>query len=148
MRPLKFPRERGIAAIELALLLPLLVMMLAFPVYLGRVFWHYTVIEHAAQDAARYLSKVPVSEMANPARAATVTAVVNQIVAAELAELAPGAHPYALAVACDSGVCIGFNKPITIVVNIRVLMQDVLFPGSTDLTLPIEAYVTYPYLGR
>lgn len=148
MTPLPLRGQRGIAAIELALLLPLLVMMLAFPAYLGRVFWHYTMIEHAAQDAARYLSKVPVSEISNPARAATVAAVANQIVAAELAELAPGKYPYALTVTCGNGICVGFNTPPTVGVNIQVLVQDVLFPGSTHLSLPIEANVTYPYLGR
>lgn len=141
-------RQRGIAAVELALLLPLFVLLLAFPVYLGRVLWHYTVIEHAAQDAARYLSKVPLSEMTNPARAATVVAVANQIVAAELAELAPGKYPYLLAVACGNAVCGGFSKPVTVGVNIQVFMEDVLFPGATHLSLPLEADVTYPYLGR
>jgi Flp pilus assembly protein TadG len=141
-------RQRGIAAIELALLLPLFVMMLVFPVYLGRVFWHYTVIEHAAQDAARYLSKVPLSEMTNPGRAATVVAVANQIVVAELAELAPGKYPYTLAVACNNAVCGGFIEPATVGVTIQVYMEDVLFPGTTHLRLPLEADVTYPYLRR
>ena len=49
-------RQRGIAAVELALVLPVLFILVMFPLYLGRVYWHYTAIQYAAQDAARYLS--------------------------------------------------------------------------------------------
>ncbi|HWW73127.1 MAG TPA: TadE family protein [Duganella sp.] len=141
-------RQRGIAAVELALMMPILVLMLVMPLYLGRVFWHYTVIEHAAQDAARYLSKIPVAELSNPARAPTVVAAANAIVAEELAELSPGGYGYGLLISCDGSVCLGFSKPATVRVNISLLIQDIFFPGLNSLSIPLYADVSYPYLGR
>lgn len=141
-------RRRGMAAIELALLLPLLVLLLSVPLYLGRVLWHYTAIERAAQDAARYLSRVPLSEMSNPARAPAAVAVANALVAEELAELRPGGYPYLLLVSCDGVTCGGYSTPATVTVGIQLYMDDTGFPASTGGTLPLAAYVSLAYLGR
>jgi Flp pilus assembly protein TadG len=46
-------RQRGVAAVEFAILVPLLLILLTAPLYIGRVLWHYTVIHKAAHDAAR-----------------------------------------------------------------------------------------------
>jgi hypothetical protein len=140
--------QRGIAAVELAVILPLFVVLLAFPVYLGRVFWHYSVIQQAAQDAARYLSKAPLAEMSNPTRAVAVAAVANQIVAEELAELAPGSIPTIVTVVCDGGSCGGMVRPATVRVNIQMYMEDIFFSDYTSLTLPLIVDVSYPYLGN
>ena len=142
------PRQRGIAAVELAVMMPVLIFMLVFPLYLGRVFWHYTVIQHAAQDAARYLSKIPASEMANPLRAPDLAKVAEAIADAQLTELAPGAFRYGLVVTCDGGLCLGFNRPAVVRVNIQVLMEDIFFSGYTSLTLSLTADVSYPYMGK
>lgn len=141
-------RQRGIAAVELALILPVLVLMLIFPLYLGRVYWHYTVIQHAAHDAARYLSKAPDTEMSNPARAVAVASVADTIIAMELAELAPGAYPYVAQVNCDSGPCVGYSKPSKVRVSIQLLVEDIFFPGYLSLTIPLTVDVSYPYMGR
>jgi uncharacterized membrane protein len=141
-------RQRGIAAVELAIVLPVLVLLLVFPLYLGRVFWHYTALQYAAQDAARYLSKAPVSEMGNPTRGAAVTAVAEAIVAQELAELAPGSFPYALVITCDGTACVGFATPAVVRVNITLFMEDIFFASYTQLNLRLVADVTHPYLGR
>ena len=141
-------QQRGIAAIELAIMLPVIVLMLVMPLYLGRVFWHYTVIQNAANDAARYLSKIPVTEMTNPARAPALVAVANAIVAEELAELAPGAYGYSLVITCDGMGCVGFTRPAVVRVTISVLVQEIFFPGLNNLTIPLGVDVTYPYLGR
>jgi len=142
------PRQRGIAALELALVLPIFLVMLAFPLYLGRVLWHYTVIERAAQDAARYLSTIPVSEIKNTALAPAVAAVANNIISAEIAELAPGIEPPSVNVTCDGGACVGFAVPLTVTVNIQLQMDDVFFSEATELSMPLTAHVSYPYLGK
>lgn len=141
-------RQRGIAAVELAVMMPVLILMLVFPLYLGRVFWHYTVIQHAAHDAARYLSKVPASELSNPLRAKDVAAVAEAIIAEQIAELAPGAFPAELLVTCDGGKCVGFARPAVVRVNIQLFMEDIFFSGYTSLTLMLAADVSYPYIGR
>lgn len=46
-------RERGQALVELAVLLPVLMIMLVGIIDLGRVFYHSVVIANAARDGAR-----------------------------------------------------------------------------------------------
>lgn len=141
-------RQRGIAAVELAFVLPVLVMLLIFPLYLGRVYWHYTVIQHAAQDAARYLSKVPASEIGNPTRASQVADIAKEIVRQELEELAPGTYPPDVVIACNNGNCVGFLTPTTVRVSIQVQMEDIFFSDYTQLIIPLSIDVVYPYMGR
>jgi len=141
-------RQRGIAAVELALVLPILLLLLAFPLYLGRVLWHYTVIERAAQDAARYLSTIPASEIKNTALAPAVAAVASNIAAAEIAELAPGSVLPVVNINCDSATCAGITTPSTVRVSIQVQVDDIFYSGVTGLSVPLTAYVSYPYLGR
>ena len=141
-------RQRGIAAVELALVLPVLFILVMFPLYLGRVYWHYTAIQYAAQDAARYLSKVPVSEFQTP-RIAAMTAVASAIAAQDLAELAPGYSPYMIALECGGGPCTGAStRPASVQVKIRVAMEDIFFSGRTGMDMTLTAEVTYPYVGR
>lgn len=44
-------RQRGIAALELALVMPVL---LTLPLYFGRLFWYYAALQKGAQNAVRY----------------------------------------------------------------------------------------------
>lgn len=141
-------RQRGIAAVELALVLPILLVLLAFRLYLGRVLWHYTVIERAAQAAARYLSIIPASEIKNTTTAPAVAAVANHIVAAETAELAPGSVLPLVNINCDTGTCGGITTPGTVRGTIEVAMDDIFYAGVTGLSVPFTSYVSYPYLGR
>lgn len=141
-------RQRGIAAVELALVMPVLFVLVMFPLYLGRVYWHYTAIQYAAQDAARYLSKVPVSEFQTP-RIAAMTAVASAIAAQDLAELAPGYSPYMIVLLCDGSPCSGgSSRPLKVNVIVGVSMEDIFFGGGTGMDLTLTADVTYPYVGR
>ena len=140
-------RQRGLAAVELAIVMPVLVLLLMFPLYLGRVFWHYTVIQHAAQDAARYLSRVPVSEITNSTRASSVAAVAKTIVDEEMAELAPGSAAPDVLVTCGGGNCVGLSKPTTVRVFIQLQVEDIFFSIYTS-TLILTVDVTYPYQGN
>lgn len=141
-------RQRGIAAIELALVLPVFLILLTFPLFFGRLFWHYSVIDRAAQDAARYLSTIPLSEIRNPSRAPALAAVARAIVDAELAELAPGPDAIGVMVGCDAVQCLGFGTPTTVNVAIQLELTDIFFSNVTSLTVPLTVNVTYPYLGR
>ena len=61
-------RQRGIAAVELALVLPAFVLLLAATVFIGRTLYHYQAIQKAAHDAARYLASAPALEVSSPSR--------------------------------------------------------------------------------
>lgn len=50
--------QAGAAIIELALLLPLLLVMVAGIIEFGRTLWYYDALSKATRNAARYLSTV------------------------------------------------------------------------------------------
>lgn len=53
--------ERGAAATEFALILPMM-LILAFSVYeAGRVFWSYNIVQAATRDAARYGARLDIT---------------------------------------------------------------------------------------
>jgi len=56
-------RQQGVAAIEFALLLVLLLMFVAGIVEFGRAFWYYDALTKATRDGARYLSNTRVSAL-------------------------------------------------------------------------------------
>lgn len=140
---------RGVAAIELFLLMPIFVMMLALPLYMGRYCYHYSAAHAAATSAAQYLSKIPLSEMTNTTRAPIVTAVAREIAGEMLAELKPGLGQPSVAIDCGSGLpCMGVVKPAFVTVHVQMVVADFFFPKRTQLRLPIVVSVRLPYIGR
>ncbi len=155
-RPIRSParcRQRGIAAIELAVILPVMLAFLAFSVFYGRVFWHYTAAHKAAHDAARYLSSVPLTELRTPTRTGFAVAVAQAIALQETADLNPGPYPPNISVMCDGMACAGFAAPTTITVAVQLAMFDNIFYLVTsdvigDNPLAVTAAVTMRYVGK
>jgi Flp pilus assembly protein TadG len=126
--------QRGVAAIELAILLPaVLIFMVALPLFFGRCLWHYTAIHKATHDAARYLATVPLADMKNPVRAAAAIKVAQYIALQETQELTPGGiYPVDVQVNCAPGGCLNGNWQ-TVKVLVSLTMFDPVFPGITAL---------------
>ena len=145
--------QGGIALIELAVILPPVLIMLGLTLFLGRVFWHYTAAHKAAHDAGRYLSSVPAIEMRTPGRAANVVLVARAIAEQEVAGLNPGPYPPVITILCDGLSCAGFAAPNTITVGVQLAMFDeILYSLTTDIIgdtpLPLTAAVTMRYVGK
>jgi hypothetical protein len=146
-------RQRGIAAIELAVILPVLLAFLAFTVFYGRVFWHYTAAHKAAHDAARYFASVPQTEFKTPTRVGFAAAVAESIALQVTADLNPGPYRPNIGVLCDGFPCAGFALPTTITVVIQLGMFDTIFSQVTGEVLgaeplPVTAAVTMRYVGK
>src|SRR3954467_9708660 len=62
-------KERGVAAVEFAILLPILIALLSLPVFFARVCMHYSVAQKAAQNSAMYIATIPYVEMYTQSRA-------------------------------------------------------------------------------
>jgi hypothetical protein len=142
-------RQRGVAAVEFAILVPLLLILLSAPLYIGRVLWHYTVVQKAAHDAARYLSTVPEAEMRSIALAPSAAALADSIVQAELADLNTGSGPPIVTVLCNGRACGGIIVWNTVSVTIDAEMRDPFFGtgyGGVD-GLVITADVQMKYIG-
>lgn len=64
--------ERGAAMAELAILVPILVLLLAAVSEFGRFFQQYTTVAKSTRTAARYLSNHPFPDNQNQARSLVV----------------------------------------------------------------------------
>ena len=126
----------GSAAVEFALILPVLILLIFMGLVLGRLFWHYTVAHKAAQDAARYMSTVSAQEMRERTLIADAVSVARAIATEELADLKPGPRPPVIDVLCNNATCNG--------VGARPL------PGTVKVVVQIDFYDTFGYfdLGR
>lgn len=57
--------QRGVAAVELALIIPLLILLMLVVTEMGRAIMQYNVLTKSVRDAARYLSvQVPGTKLA------------------------------------------------------------------------------------
>lgn len=147
MKSVVSTNHRGVAAVEFAILLTLLVILLAAPLYLGRVLWHYTVIQKAAHDAALYLSTVPEAEMRTPALIVAATKLANDLVDAELSDLPSGFYPPTVTVDCDGWTCDGYLTPTRVGVKIHMRVQDPFFEsdygGYDGFLISADAQMAY-----
>lgn len=141
-------RQSGIAAVEFALVLLLLVLMLVVPLYLGRVMWHYAAIQKAAQNGARLLAAAPLVIMKDPNKAAYMTQLTRDIVWAHLEDLNPGQFPPTVDIQCNGISCNGFSSPTTVRVVVQAYMQDIFFPQSELMAITITGEATFAYLGK
>jgi hypothetical protein len=146
-------RQRGAAAIELALILPVLIVFLTFPIFYASVFWHYTVAQKAAKDAARYLSAVSAQEMRSKKFAPAAAAIASEIAKTEIAELAPGSAIDDPVIECNGVPCKGVTGgalPTTVHVYITFDMYDTFFGVAYTgrYGLKIQSDVTMRYVGH
>ena len=61
-------KQRGVALIELALIIPLLLLLTFFTTEFGRAVYQYHVLVKAVRDASRYLSVQPPGTNVDKAR--------------------------------------------------------------------------------
>jgi len=143
--------QRGAAAVEFAILTPFLIIALAPFILYARYMWHYTAAHKAAQDAARYMSTVSVSEMQSRSLTAQAREVAVTIARRELSDLAPGEDFLDPDILCDGATC-GQRSgavPLTIKVFLTFNMHDPIFntylgPWGKRFEITVEV----PYVGR
>lgn len=148
--------QRGVAAVEFALVLPLFVLLLAVTLYFGRLFWHYTVAQKAAHDAVILLANATRADivaskpdLSNIEVSNLAAAVASQ----EISELNPGLTAPRIEVYCDGLACIGSAIPAQVQVVIRMKVIDIFFGGFTDEMggaegIWLTANVRMPYVGH
>lgn len=145
--------QRGAAAVEFALLLPLFLVIVTVPLVTARCLWHYTAAQKAAFDAARYLSGISAQEMREPALAVAAADIAREIVETEIEALKPGGTYYvAVDIRCGDNQCREVRAgtlPDTITVGVSMNMYDQIFGVSTGrYGVPIEARYEIRYAGR
>ncbi|WP_432377608.1 TadE family protein [Duganella sp. P38] len=132
MRPFPSLKCRGIATIELALALPVILMVLMFLLLAGSLHYKYEVAQKAARNASRYLSSVSKLDMKNPAQIGYHTALARAMIESELSAVSSTPYPPTITIICGAAYCDGYSLPATVTVTIRILAVDTLFGGFTS----------------
>lgn len=144
-------RQQGVAAVEFALILTMVVMLMSVPIYFGKVFSHYSVAQKAARDAAIYFTTVPLASISTQDGAAAAVAAAKEIVAAEVSDLRPGiGQVVKVDILCDNGEC-GLGKPVKISVHVNMSMRDDdgwTAPLGVFSGVDLSAVVEMKYLGK
>lgn len=132
---------RGAAAIEMAIMLPLLVLIFTGMVEYGRLMWHYDALAKATRDAARYLSNEPdISAKTGAAK----TMVDNAAAAAGVKDLVTDDVDVACTPNCQS------PQRVTVSINYAFTIGDwvpVIGPLSVSvLEVELTPHSTMPYM--
>lgn len=139
-------RQSGAAIVELALLLPLLVILLLGTVHFGLVMFYYTRVDKAVHDAARYAAMRTYSDQ--PGDSSLYLQAVANTAATGLptgggAAVAPGFGAGQVLVTVDQPVAGVRPRVVTVTVN------GYTIPGAMGLvTLANKPSATFPFLGR
>jgi Flp pilus assembly protein TadG len=155
--------ERGAAAVEFALVLPILLLVVGGAIEFGRAFWFYDSLSKVTRDAARYLTMVNCNSgesVSNCAlRLGNVVANAKGMVTAaatdaHLTDFGAGN----VEVRCDGSVCTS-NAAVLASTNVTVAIVDygirlgewlpIGYLGEpAGYNLGIQPYTTMRYMGR
>ena len=110
--------EEGVAAVEFAIVVIVLLLIVAGIVEFGRVFWYYDALTKATRDGARYMSTANVATIDSTGVATATTLVVN---AANAARVSPVLGSGNVAVTClDASFGVITCQSNTAPANVRV----------------------------
>jgi Flp pilus assembly protein TadG len=134
-------RQRGVAAIELALILLFFMALLPFVLLFGRALQVYTALQKSAHDAARYMATVPLPLMARNATATQSVAFAQQMMLDAMADSWPQMEASRISVVCiyadDSYSCGTYaTAPLQVHVKVAVDMPITFLPELTRKWLP------------
>jgi hypothetical protein len=131
-------RERGSVAVECAIVLPILLILVSGMLFFGRVFWHYTVAEKAAHDAARFLATTSLRDMkAANGGEVPMAVVAGKIAQEETKELSPGGYVF-VTMSCYVGDpdpywdrCYGVDVPKRVMARVTIQLTDPFLDAFT-----------------
>ena len=153
-KPASAATQRGIAAVEFAILVFVLLLIGAGLVEFGRTLWYYDAFAKGTRDAARYLSSMPASRMGGE-----VDNARQLVVGAANAALVPGFAIGNVQVHCAPGECNTITGPgdvteVTVRVDFPVTL-GLLFPfvssaggapQASRQAVTLTPQTTMPYL--
>lgn len=131
--------ERGANLVEMAIVTPLLLVLLAGIVDIGRTFNNYIIITNAAREGARLAARLPCYTDNSTQRAALRAAIVAAVVQ-EAANSGIQLDPAEISIYPDpASACAGAGNPIRVTVThpYSTLMGGIL--GIGNLSLPSSA---------
>ena len=118
--PYAFIHQRGVAAVEFALVIVFLLILVAGIVEFGRAFWYYDALTKATRDGARMLS---VADRETFATGTFMNDVTNRVVqAANAANVKPPLSTSNVSLTCldDTFGTVGCGSGVNAPANVRV----------------------------
>jgi Flp pilus assembly protein TadG len=139
-------RTRGSVAVETAIILPIMALLISGLVWFAQVFWYYSVLQKAAYDAARLLSTATPVEITTlgPNNMAPIAQLVHAITTERTSVTDKVKEKLLIDVQCDFSTC-GLAVPSTVRVAIRMTMP---FPIIENNSLMLTSDVTMRYAGN
>lgn len=154
--PLRKKPGQGSVAVEMAIILPIFLVLLAAPLFLAIVFWCYSAGEKAAHDAARYLSTATPAEMLTSGggfEEAPVATTARWIAQQELAGVLPLSDSILIVIECNASTACGDAIPAMVRVKVQIRVHDKLFEPITidyldGAQMKLISDVTIRYVGN
>lgn len=144
-------RERGAAAVEFAIVIGVLLLIVGGVVEFGRVFWHYDALTKATRDGARLMSNgagMTLHSATAPQVAAEEEAMQVVLAEAAAARLSPELTGSQVAIECTYlsgategawGGCHNAANDTDVPVHVRVSIT-----GSPQYTVPLAQWFPVP----
>ena len=139
--PSPLSHQAGIAAVEFAVILPVMTVFIAFILLFGRLAWSYTAAQKAAHDTALTVAMAKKAEIATSALDGDEIAIVQlarTIAQSEVAQLNLGSNINGVTqkvkvdIVCDGVTCLGDAVPTEISVTVRMRVYDIFLTNYTD----------------
>lgn len=134
-------RPRGQSLVELALILPVMMLLVAATLDLGRVFYSQITISGAAREGAMQAARTPTSFVANTACNKTTNKVMCRVTNESNGSFVT-VVPADVSLACSPSCATGIGNMVTVTVQGRFALLTPLlagFFGGTQLTLESSA---------
>lgn len=133
--------QRGVAAIELALIMLFFTGLLPVVLLCGRALFAYTALQKSAHDAARYMATLPLPQMMNLASAAEGSVVVRQMVSDAMQDTWPEMETLRITVECvyadDAYQCGSYaSRPLQVRLKLTIDMPVRFLPTLLAKWLP------------
>lgn len=129
--------EHGVAAVEFALVIILLLIIVAGIIEFGRAFWYLNALTKATRDGARFMSEVPTATLGSSVTAAE-DLVADAANAANVPDFDVDEH---VRVKCDDDECVNNTAPE--VVRVEITGYQVTIGGWIPIFLPTGGVTSF-----
>lgn len=128
--------QSGVAAVEFALVIILLLIIVAGVIEFGRAFWYYDALTKATRDGARFMSGVSTADIGD-----SVANAEDLVIDAANAANVPGFDQNNIEVTCDGEPCVNDAAPE--VVRVEITGYQVTIGGWIPIFLPTGGVTSF-----
>lgn len=149
--------ESGAAAVEFALVIIVLLLIVAGIVEFGRAFWYYDALTKATRDGARFLTTAPKATISSVAVPAAQVLVTNAANAANVSPVLTSDNVSVTClnaafqtVGCENGVAPEYVRVAITSYSVTIggLIPFILPTGATPWITTLSPYTTMRYMLR